>query len=160
MGLAPVRALLVLAVFVVAVVTLVAVGTRPEVSGVAFSAVTTTTVSSHQHQTTTTTTVAKASVSVIVANATNSNGLAAHYSTLLGGDGWQMKTPTDAATTVAQSMVYYAAGQEAAASEIATALGLQAKAVAPLTSVVPVAGVSGVDVVVVVGADLVTAAGT
>jgi cyanate lyase len=97
-------------------------------------------------------------VTVLVANATNTSGLAAHYTTALAAGGWDMKTPGDAATTVAASAVYYAAGQQEPAAAIAAALGLKPSAVLPLTTAVPVAGASGDDVVVVVGADLVSAA--
>jgi LytR cell envelope-related transcriptional attenuator len=162
LGLAPFRALLVIAIFVVATITLVSVGTRPAPGNSAFATAptTTTTIAGPGHVGSTTTTVPRSTVSVVVANATNANGLAAHYSTQLGGQGWSMKTPIDAATTVAASAVYYAAGQQAAAEAIATELGLQASAVQPLTTAVPVAGISGDDVIVVVGADLVTQAGT
>ena len=70
-----------------------------------------------------------------------------------------MKTPTDAATTVATSAVYYAAGQQAPPQPSPPNSGLKPAAVLPLTTAVPVAGASGNDVVVVVGADLVAAAG-
>jgi LytR cell envelope-related transcriptional attenuator len=158
----PVRAVLVLAVFVVAVVTLVSVGSRPSVLGDTAPVVVTTTtaVSHHGGSATTTTTVPRSSVSVLVANATAESGLAAHYSTILAAQGWAMKTPLDAATTVATSAVYYAAGQQEAAAAIATSLGLQPHAVLPLTTSVPVAQAGGNDVVVVIGADLVTQAGT
>jgi hypothetical protein len=152
-----VRAALVLAAFLVAVGVLVAVGTRPSVSGDALSPVTTTT-TTHNATTTTTTTIPHGSVTVLVANATSSNGLALHYSTALEAGGWDMKTPTDATTTVAASAVYYASGQQAAAAAIAAQLGLKPAAVLPLTAAVPVANASGNDVVVVVGADLVQAA--
>jgi hypothetical protein len=126
------------------------------------SSTTTTARSRHHHGAgTTTTTVAHGSVSVVVANATNTNGLAAHYTTVLGGSGWAMKTPVDAATTVATSGVYYAAGQQAAATEIANAIGVKSAQVQPLTTATPVAGVAGTDVVVVIGQDLAgTAAGS
>ena len=94
---------------------------------------------------------------MVVANATQTNGLAAHYTAVLAAQGWAMQTARDAATTEATSSVYYAAGQQAAAASIATTLGLKPAAVVPLTTAVPVTGVSGDDVVVVVGADLVPA---
>jgi hypothetical protein len=160
---APVRAFIVLVVFVVAAVVLVAVGTRPSVSGDTPAAVsTTTTTTTHKGTTaptTTTTTVPHSSVSVVVANATETNALAAHYSTILGAQGWAMQTPVDASTTEATSSVYYAAGQQEAAAAIATTLGIKPTAVMPLTTSVPVAGASGDDVVVVIGSDLVPAAG-
>jgi hypothetical protein len=56
--------------------------------------------------------------------------------------------------------VYYAAGQQASATVIAGTLGLKPTAVQPLTTAVPVTGASGVDVVVVIGADLASQAGT
>jgi hypothetical protein len=89
-----------------------------------------------------------------VANATETNGLAEHYSVILGAQGWAMKTPVDASTTVATSSVYYAAGQQESAASIATTLGVTPAEVLPLTAAVPVAGATGTDVVVVVGADL------
>jgi LytR cell envelope-related transcriptional attenuator len=157
-----VRALVVLVVFVVAAVVLVGIGTRASVSGVAGPTTTTTPTTAAGHHgtapTTTTTTVPHSSVSVLVANATQTNALAAHYSALLAAQGWAMQTPVDAATTAATSVVYYAAGQQAAAGTIATTLGLKPAAVAPLTTSVPVTGASGVDVVVVIGTDLVAQA--
>jgi len=158
----PVRAVLVMAGFVIAVGALVAIGTRPSTDRAAVASVTTTTVapSFHTPPTTTTTTEPHHSVTVLVANATTEAMLAAHYSTLLGAQGWGVVTPVDAATTVATSAVYYAAGQQGAADAIATTLGLKPAAVLPLTTAVPVAGASGNDVVVVIGADLVTQAAT
>ncbi len=154
------RAFVVLVLFVVAAVALVAIGTRPTVSGNAATPPTTTpTTATGGHKTapttTTTTTVPHSSVTVVVANATETNGLAAHYSTVLTSQGWAVQAPVDAATTEATSSVYYAAGQQEAAASIATALGLKPAAVVPLTTAVPVTGVSGDDVVVVVGSDLV-----
>ncbi len=159
--LSPARALVVLAVFVVAVIVLVNVGTRPSVSGESAPPVTTTTVaSSSSSSTTTSSTVPHSSVSVLVANATEQAALAAHYSTILSGQGWAMKTPTDATThSLSTSAVYYAAGQKGPATTIATSLGLKSTAVLPLTTAVPVAGATGNDIVVVLGANLVTQAG-
>lgn len=181
------RAAVVLVVFVVAVIVLVAVGTRstpPTASsalttstttstasgstttstaaGSVASSTTTTTAARHGHghgaTTTTTSTVPPASVSVVVANATNTNGLAAHFTSVIGAGGWQMGTPIDASTTEATSTVYYASGYQAAAQSIATAIGVKAAQVQPLTTAAPVTGVAGTDVVVVVGQDLSSAA--
>jgi hypothetical protein len=159
-GIAPVRAFVVLVIFVVAAITLVAVGTRPTVSGDAATppATTTTTTSHSTAPTTTTTTIPHSSVKVVVANATQTNGLAAHYSTVLAAQGWAMQPGIDAATTEATSTVYYAAGQQASAAAIAATLGLKPTAVAALTTAAPVTGVSGDNVVVVAGADLVAGA--
>jgi hypothetical protein len=149
----------VLFVFVVAVVGLIAVGTRPSVSGdAAPPPSTTTTIARSTGPTTTTTTVPHGSVTVVVANATDTNGLAGHYTTVLSAGGWNMQTAADAATTVPNSVVYYAAGLQGSADAIAATLGLKSTAVQPLTTGVPVSGVSGIDVVVVIGADLVTQA--
>ncbi len=160
--LSPVKAVVVIAGFLVAVGVLVAVGTRPSVSGDALTAVTTTTVHSHAGtSTTTTTTIPHGSVTVVVANATNTSGLAAHYSTVLAAQGWNMQTPTDSdAGHLPTSAVYYASGQQAAAGAIAATLNLKPTAVRPLTTSVPVSGVSADDVVVVIGQDLVAAAAT
>jgi hypothetical protein len=181
-----VRAAVVLVVFVVAVAVLVAVGTRSTpttpssaqttsttaapaggstttttAAAAATSSTTTSTTARHGHgATTTTTTTPHASVSVVVANATNTNGLAAHFSTVIGAGGWKMGTPIDASTTEATSTVYYAAGQQAAAQSIASTIGVKPAQVQPLTTAAPVAGVTGTDVVVVIGQDLATASGS
>ena len=179
-----VRAVGVLVIFVVAVAVLVSVGTRPSVSSTpttsasagsattttaagggaaatttTTSAQTTTTTAGHKGKgkgkaTTTTTTAPPSATSVVVANGTSTNGLAAHYSTLIGAGGWAMKTPIDAATSVATSAVYYVAGQQQQAGAIATSINIKPAQVLPLTTAAPVTGVTGVDVVVVIGADL------
>jgi hypothetical protein len=115
---------------------------------------TTTTKSGHKGATTTTTTIAPSSVSVAVANATSTNGLAAHYTTVIGAGGWKMQTPIDASTTEATSAVYYASGMQQPAASIATTIGVKPAQVLPLTTATPVNGVTGTDVVVVIGADL------
>ena len=156
-SLSPVRALAVLVAFVAAVSILVAVGTRPTTIPSSEGSVTTTTVPTNSTTTipaTTTTTVPHSSVTVVVANATSVNGVAAHYSTLLSQQGWATKTPGDASTTATTSTVYYAAGQQAAATEIAATLGLPATAVQPISSATPISGTAGIDVVVVIGQDL------
>jgi hypothetical protein len=99
-------------------------------------------------------------VSVVVANATHTNGLAAHYSTVVGGGGWTMKTPVDAATLETTSSVYYAPGFQQQAAAIATAIGVKPAQVLPLTAATPVSGVTGTDVVVVIGQDLSAASGS
>jgi hypothetical protein len=91
-----------------------------------------------------------------VANATSTSGLAAHYSTIIGAGGYAMKPPTNSATNETTSAVYYAAGQQSAAQDIATSIGVKPAQVQPLTTAVPVSGVTGTDVVVVIGQDLAT----
>lgn len=153
------RAALVLVIFVVAAVALVAVGTRPTVSGNAATPPTTTTTTTRgTAPTTTTTTVAPGAVKVVVANATQTNNLAGHYTQVLAAKGWAMQSALDAATTQQSSAVYYAASFQAAAAAIASTLGLKPAAVLPLTAAVPVTGITGDDVVVVAGADLVAGA--
>jgi hypothetical protein len=178
-----VRAAGVIILFVLAVAILVSVGTRPSVSStpttttpttaaatgattttVAGGAVaptttttvahTTTTKAGHGGKATTTTTAAPSATTVVVANGTSTNGLAAHYSTVIGAGGWTMKTPIDAATSVPTSAVYYAAGQQQQAGSIATTIGVKPAQVLPITTSTPVTGATGVDVVVVIGADL------
>jgi LytR cell envelope-related transcriptional attenuator len=179
-----VRAAGVIILFVVAVAILVSVGTRPSVSstpttttpttaaaggattttvaggGAAAStttttaAHTTTTKAGHNGKATTTTTAPPSATTVVVANGTSVNGLAAHYSTVIGAGGWTMKTPIDAATSVPTSAVYYAAGQQQQAGSIATTIGVKPAAVLPITTATPVTGATGIDVVVVIGADL------
>ena len=173
------RAGVVILVFVVAVIVLVAVGTRPSVSSTAAptttttaaasgstttttaaggaGASTTTTTSKSGHKggsTTTSTTVAPSSGSVVVANGTSVTGLAAHYSSVIGAGGWAMQTPIDASSSQSVSAVYYAAGMQQPAASIATSIGVKPTQVLPVSSSVPVSGVTGVDVVVVVGQDL------
>jgi hypothetical protein len=117
-------------------------------------ATTTTTKGGRKGKSTTTTTAVPSATSVVVANGTSTSGLAAHYSTVIGAGGWAMQTPIDASTSVATSAVYYAAGHQEQAATIATSIGVKPAQVLPLTSAAPVTGVTGVDVVVVIGADL------
>ena len=180
-----VRAAGVIILFVVAVAILVSVGTRPSVSSTpttttpttaaaggtttttvagggavasttTTAAHTTTTKAEHKGKTTTTTTAPPSATTVVVANGTSVNGLAAHYSTVIGAGGWTMKTPIDAATSVPTSAVYYAAGQQQQAGSIATSIGIKPAQVLPITTATPVTGATGIDVVVVIGADLAT----
>ena len=159
-GIAPVRAAVVLIVFVVAAIALVAVGTRPTVSGnAATPPASTTTTTSRTAPTTTTTTLPPSAVKVVVANATQTNGLAGHYTSVLASHGWAMQTALDAATTQQTSVVYYAAGFQTEAATIVSQLpGLKPTAAQPLTAAVPVTGITGDDIVVVAGADLVAGA--
>jgi hypothetical protein len=187
--LSPLKAAAVLVVFVVATIVLVAYGTRAVTAptGTPSSAATTstttlphsttttapgqttsstsahtTTTAHHGHRsgaTTTTTTVPHSAVSVVVANATTVNGVAAHYSTVIGAGGWNMKAPTDADTNEATSAVYYAPGQQEAAASIATAIGVKPAQVLPISSATPLSPTTGLDVIVIVGQDLATAPG-
>jgi len=115
---------------------------------------TTTTNAGHKGKATTTTTAPPSATTVVVANGTSVSGLAAHYSTVIGAGGWTMKTPIDAATSVPTSAVYYAAGQQQQAGSIATTIGVKPAQVLPISTSTPVTGATGIDVVVVIGADL------
>ena len=96
----------------------------------------------------------------MVANGTSTNGLAAHYSTVIGAGGWAMKTPVDAATKVPTSAVYYVAGFQPEAAAIATTIGVKSTEVLPVSSATPVSGTSGYDVIVVIGQDLASTSST
>jgi hypothetical protein len=99
-------------------------------------------------------------VSVVVANGTNTSGLAAHYSTVIGGGGWTMQTPVNASTSQATSAVYYAPGMQQPAEAIASGIGVKPAQVQPISTSTPVSSAAGIDVVVVIGQDLVSAAAT
>ncbi len=99
-----------------------------------------------------------AAVSVLVANATGVEGLASTISDELAtGSGYTMLPPTNAAegTNGATSIIYYAAGSDAAARGVASALGLDPNGVLPIPDPPPVADATGADVLVVAGDDLV-----
>ena len=147
------KALVLLVVAVVVGVVLLQVGSRGP-AGLTASAPSTPTTTKAPGTTTTTAPVDKATVKVLVANASTTNNAAGFFSQKVSGSGWQTLPAVDATSKVATSTVYYATGQQAAAESIASALGLKSSAVQPLTTSVPVQGTTGVDVVVVVGADL------
>ena len=116
--------------------------TTTAAAGAAASSTTTTTTAHHTTTTkaghkgstkgaTTTTTAPHSATTVVVANATTVNGLAAHYSTVIGAGGWTMQTPLDASTSEATSAVYYAPGQQEQAASIATTIGVKPAQVLP-----------------------------
>lgn len=108
--------------------------------------------------TTTTTAAAKSSVSVLVANGTSTSGAAGAYTQELQSQGWNTLAPVNTTSSASKSAVYYAPGQEAAGSEIASSLKLASSSVQPLTSSAPVSSTSGVDVLLVVGPGLASSA--
>jgi hypothetical protein len=130
--------------------------TTAAAGGGSASTSTTTAKSKHKHGSsgTTTTTAPHSATTVVVANATSTDGLAAHFTSVIGAGGWTMQTPIDAATSEATSAVYYVSGQQQQAASIATSIGVKPTQVLPFSSATPVAGVSGTDVVVVIGQDL------
>jgi cytoskeletal protein RodZ len=107
--------------------------------------------------TTTTTaaaTVPPAQVKALVANGTQTSGLAARVSAKLQSAGYGVLPVVNATQQVTASAVYYASGSTAAATEVASALGLTSASVHPLSSSAPVSSADGAQVVVVAGPDL------
>jgi LytR cell envelope-related transcriptional attenuator len=115
---------------------------------------------SSSNTTTTTTTITRLSVKVQVANGTHQNGVAVHLTQVLQAQGWSMSTPANTNSPVLTTTVYYAPTMQRAAILIGGELGVSPSAVQPLTVGTPVAAVSGIDVLVVVGPDLASRAGT
>lgn len=148
------KALVLLVVAVVVGVVCLQVGSRPTVdTGNASAATTTTTTAPSRPTTTTTTTAPNPAVKVLVANGGAVNGAAGFFTAKLDAKGWSTLTPTNA-TPVTASAVYYATGQQQPAEAIATSLGLASTVVKPLATSTPVEGVTGADVVVIVGPNL------
>jgi hypothetical protein len=99
-------------------------------------------------------TIPPAHVSVLVANASGVSGAAAAVSAQLQPSGWNMETPVNASAHVPSSSVYYLAGQQQSALNIASTLHLPSTAVAPYTTAAPISSIGTAEVVVVVGPDL------
>jgi hypothetical protein len=104
-------------------------------------------------ETTTTTAAANApaSVTVLVTNGTGKSGVAGTNADKLKAAGYT-KVDTANAPTTAKSAVYYAAGAQADAQAVATALGLDPSVVAAMPSPPPV-DLAGATVLVVIGSD-------
>jgi hypothetical protein len=109
---------------------------------------------------TTTTSFPHASVKVLVANGTQQNGAAARFTQVLQAQGWSMSTPTNTSSPASATTVYYAPTKQPEAVLIASELGLNSSVVQPLTTAAPVAGTTGIDVVVVIGTNLASRPGT
>src|ERR1019366_6915910 len=109
---------------------------------------------------TTTTALPHASVKVLVANGTQQSGAAAHLTQVLQAQGWSMSTPINTTSQASTTTVYYAPTKQPEAALIASELGVNPSAVQPLTVTAPVTGTTGIDVVVVIGPDLASRAGT
>ncbi len=95
-----------------------------------------------------------ATVKVLVANASQTNGIATYFSGKLAAAGWGTLTPVTATTAETTSTIYYATGRQQDALAVAAALGLPSSSVKPIAGVVPVAGITQADIVVVAGNDL------
>lgn len=144
-------------VALVVVLALAAAGYAGSVVGPHFkssSAVASTTTTTTHPVSTTTSTVPHASVNVLVANGTSEANAAGHFSAQLQQQGWSVATPQNATSSASTTNVYYAPGQQQAAAEVASAIGVASSAVQPLSASVPVTSTSGLDVVVVIGPDL------
>jgi hypothetical protein len=113
----------------------------------------TSTTSAHSSSTTSTT-IPHASVKVLVANGTQQANTAAHFSQILQQQGWNVQAPTNSTAPATTTSVYYAVFWQQSAAQIASELGVAPNAVQPLTSSVPVANSTGMEVVVVIGSDL------
>jgi hypothetical protein len=120
--------------------------------GTASSSSTTTT--SLHPVSTTTSTVAHSTVKILVANGTQEPNAGAHFAQQLQLQGWSVSAPQNATSAASTTAIYFAPSQQAAATLVASALGVPSTAVQPLTAAIPVANVTGIDIVVVVGPDL------
>ena len=99
-----------------------------------------------------------AEVRVLVANGTTVAGLAGRTADELQTNrGYNSLTPTNvtAGTTVDSSSIYYAAGYELDARQIAQILNASAESVAPMPSDPPVGDLAEAHVLVIIGPDLV-----
>ena len=161
------RAAIVLVMFVLATVLLLRVIHPSATTSATGSATTSATTSAtgsastappttHPATPTTTTTSAHppSSVPVLVANASGVSGAAATVTNQLQVGGWALQPPVNASAQVPTSHVYYVAGQEQAAIQIAKSLHLPASAVVPYTTAAPITSIGTAEVVVVVGPDL------
>jgi hypothetical protein len=113
-----------------------------------------TTASSARPLATTTTTLVRARVTVLVTNGTPEPNAAAHFTQQLQQQGWNVAVPKNTTSAASSSAVYYAPSQQSAAMLVASEIGVPVTAVQALSSGVPVANTSGLDVVVVIGSDL------
>lgn len=105
----------------------------------------------------TTTTVAPrapSEVTVIVLNGTSVGGAAGKYSTAIGTVGYQMLAPTDAATKIPATQVFFAPGFEREAMAVALAAGAPATLTPAALPTPPPGEVGTANVVVVIGTDL------
>jgi hypothetical protein len=109
---------------------------------------------------TTTTTKPPSTVPVLVANASGVTGAAGAISSQLQVGGWSMLPAVNASARLPSSQVYYVAGHQQQANQIAQALHLPASAVQPYTTAAPISSIGTAEVVVVVGPDLAGGAAT
>ena len=93
-------------------------------------------------------------VKVLVANGSSVNGAAGTQTDQLEAQGYVTATPTNAAERVPASIVYYTAGFEPEARQLAQTLGLADTAVAMLPAVAPVDDLQLANLLLVIGPDL------
>ena len=149
-----IKALIVLAAFVVSTVLLLGV-IHPSTAGTTGTAAgPTVTTTTRPPAPATTTTTTPPHVPVLAANASGVPGAASAVTTQLQTAGWDMLPPVNAAAQVTVTNVYYVAGQKAAAQSVAKALVLPPTSVAPYTTSAPVSSIGTAEVVVVIGPDL------
>jgi LytR cell envelope-related transcriptional attenuator len=94
--------------------------------------------------------IVKSRVSVQVANGTNISQLAAHYTQLLTTQNWDT-LPADNGPSEKATVIYFKAGFQAAAQEVASAIHVNSTDVRPLGKAVPVTGAQSDDVIVILG---------
>lgn len=97
-------------------------------------------------------------VKVLVANGSSVNGAAGTQTDQLEALGYVTATPTNASERVPASIVYYTAGFEAEARQLAETLGLADTAVQMLPAVAPVDDLQLANVLLVIGPDLASGA--
>jgi hypothetical protein len=144
------------AIVVASVVALALAGYIGSVLGPHFkgSSTPTTTTATTVPPVATTSTVAHASVKVVVANGTQMANTAGHFTQLLQQQGWNVGSPQNSTTSASTTAIYYAPSKQPSAAIIASEIGAPPTALQPLSASTPVANTTGVDVVVIIGADL------
>jgi len=103
----------------------------------------------------TSTTVNMAGTKIVVANGSGVGGSAGRLSDALRADGYAVIEPTNANQNDYETTeIYFTAGFEAQAGEVARELGVPVTGLLPDPSPVPPAGVQDANVIVVLGKDL------
>lgn len=100
-----------------------------------------------------------ADVVVLVANGSGVSGLAGRTTDELTALGYQTLPPGNVDAGATTTSVFYVDGGEAAAAEVATALGLPATTVKPLPTPAPIPDIGTAVVLVVLGADFTSVTG-
>jgi LytR cell envelope-related transcriptional attenuator len=94
--------------------------------------------------------IVKSRVSVQVANGTDISQLAAHYTQLLTTQNWDT-LPAGNGPPEKATVIYFKAGFQAAAQEVASTIHVNSADVRPLGKAVPVTGAQSDDVIVILG---------